>query len=99
VTTYTYGTVAGSSYGITIAPETADRKPTTPSGLIVTQAVQTRDGWLGQVIVDRQIVWESTPKESGDAAVQVANSHVVEALKHLFQLVETNDGDDGEQAS
>lgn len=84
----TYGTLSGSSYGITVSPETAERTPKTPSGLIVTQAVQTREGWLGQVIVDKEIAWESTPEADGEDAIQAANGRVVEAFKQLFQLVD-----------
>jgi len=86
LSTYAYGTVSGSSCGITLAPQAADEKPRTPSGLIVTQAVQTKDGWLGQVIVDKEIVWESAPDEDGQAAVQAANSRVVEVFRQLFQV-------------
>lgn len=37
----TYGTTAGSSYGITISPQEAESRPRPPAGLIVTQAVLT----------------------------------------------------------
>lgn len=79
-----YGTVSGSSYGFTVAPERNDERPKTPAGLIATQAVQTKDGWLGQVIVDKQIVWESDEHEEGEDAVQAANGRVVQVLKALF---------------
>jgi len=85
MTTLTYGTVAGSSYGMTLSPTPAETRPKTPAGLIVTQAVQTKDGWLGQVIIDKTIVWESSPVKDGEAAVGAANSRVVEVLKSWFQ--------------
>lgn len=91
MTAYSYGTLAGSSYGITISPTPADTRPKTPAGLIVTQAVQTRDGWLGQVIVDKQIVWESGPDEDGEAAVGAANARVVDVLRRLFQTADAPD--------
>lgn len=84
MTTLSYGTVTGSSYGITISPEQADTRPKTPAGLIVTQAVQTKDGWLGQVIVDKEIVWEGDPQPEGEDAIQAANARVVQAFKALF---------------
>lgn len=80
----TYGTLTGSNYGITFSPSTGDAAPRTPSGLIVTQAVQTKDGWLGQVIVDKQIVWESPLKGDGGDAIHTANGRVVDAFKELF---------------
>jgi hypothetical protein len=85
MTTLSYGTVAGSSYGITLAPDRGDERPKTPAGLIVTQAVQTKDGWLGQVIVDKTIVWESAPDEDGEGAVKAANARVVEVIRRLFE--------------
>lgn len=82
--TFTYGTVSGSSYGLTLSPAKSDEKPTTPAGLIVTQAVQTKDGWLGQVIVDKVIVWESALQEDGEDGVRAANARVVERLRSLL---------------
>lgn len=82
--TLSYGTVAGSSYGMTITPKTDDARPKTPAGLVVTQAVQTKDGWLGQVIVDKEIVWEGAPLPEGEDAVRAANARVVRALRALF---------------
>lgn len=92
-TTLTYGTVAGSSYGISVSPEQESSRPKTPAGLFVTQAVQTKDGWLGQVIVDKTIVWEGDPEPDGEDAIRAANAHVVEALKALFTWL-TEDTDD-----
>lgn len=77
-------TLTGSSYGITFTPDTGEKAPKTPSGLIVTQAVQTRLGWLGQVIVDKEIVWESAVIDEGGDAIRAANERVVEAFKTLF---------------
>ena len=84
MSTYSYGTTAGSSYGISISPSTSDHLPRTPSGLIVTQAVQTKDGWRGQVIVDKSIVWEGEVSVDGESAIQAANARVVEVLRDLF---------------
>lgn len=81
---YAYGTTTGSSYGITISPSMSESRPRTPSGLIVTQAVQTKDGWLGQVIVDKEIVWESDLANEGEAAIQAANARVVQVFRAMF---------------
>ena len=80
----TYGTVGGSTYGISLSPTETEKRPKTPAGLVVTQAVQTRDGWLGQVIVDKEIVWESAAEPDGDDAIKSANARVVLAFKALF---------------
>jgi len=79
-----YGTqLAGSNYTLTLNPESGER-PKTPSGLIVTRAVQIRHGWLGQVIVDKSIVWETVPLSEGEEAIQAANAHVVAVASALF---------------
>lgn len=82
--TATYGTITGSNYGITISPSTAETKPKTPAGLVVTQAVQTKEGWLGQVVVDKEIVWESEAYDDSEDAIQDANAQVVDVFKALF---------------
>lgn len=78
-------TISGGNYPLVWSPDTnRGERPETPSGMIVTQAVQTKEGWLGQVIVDKEIVWESDLRDEGEDAIQKANSRVVEAIKDLF---------------
>lgn len=55
-----------------------------PKGLFNTRAVQVRDGWLGQLIVDTEIVYESDLHESGENAVNDANSFLIDRIKRLF---------------
>ncbi len=62
----------------------------TPTGVLVTRCVETKEGWVGQVIVDKTIVWESEgfqgdEDDTGERkAVKAANSRVVAALTKLF---------------
>lgn len=73
-----------SSTGFTIT--TADVTPVkTPTGILVTRSVETKAGWVGQIIVDKDIIWESASPhhESGDA-VREANERVVDKLRRLF---------------
>lgn len=79
-----YGTTAGSTYSITIDPTMGTERPKTPAGLIVTRAVETKDGWLGQVLVDKEIVHEEGPYDDGEPAIRAANRCVVETVKGLF---------------
>ncbi len=58
---------------------------------IVTRAFQTRAGWLGQVLVDGVIAFETTAIDPDDAelpppqaAIAAANRHVVARLRQLF---------------
>ena len=90
----TYGTLSGSNYTLTIPTEEGDRAPRSPDGLIVTRAVETRDGWIGQVYVDKSIVWEGLPllgEDAAEHAVQAANTQVVKAVTHLFEMTEVID--------
>lgn len=65
----------------------------TPSGLLVTRSVQTKAGWVGQILVDKTIIWEGPPqtssnpddgKELSKDAVGEANWRVVNALRGLL---------------
>lgn len=60
-------------------------KPTpAPQGLIATTAVQTQEGWLGQVVIDGDIVVERGPYEDSETAMVAVNELVVERVKGLF---------------
>ena len=80
-----YGTMAGSNYTMTFIPSGEEgSRPKTPPGLMVTQAVQTMDGWLGQIIVDKTVVFQTVPMLDPQDAIQAANTRVVDAIKTLF---------------
>lgn len=53
-------------------------------GLITTNAVKVRRGWLGQVSVDQKIVWETDPQEKREAALELADQRVETVLGRLF---------------
>lgn len=81
---YAYGTTAGSTYSISVSPTVGTERPRTPSGLIVTRAVETKDGWMGQVLVDKEIVFQGDACEDGEDAIKEANALVVSVVKGLF---------------
>lgn len=83
-----WGTISTGNQGLTIQT-TMGSVPSTPEGLVVTRAVETKAGWVGQILVDKQIVWESSVKDSEHsdpkrAALEDANSQVVDKLRGLF---------------
>jgi hypothetical protein len=53
-------------------------------GLITTTAVNTRAGWLGQVLVDQKIVWETEAKLDREDALELADQRVTNVLAGLF---------------
>jgi len=82
-----YGTYSTGNTGVQLIPTDAERI-TTPKGLLVTRAIELQEGWVGQIIIDKQIIWQSPPREDEKEATQEATSRVVERLKFLFQQQE-----------
>lgn len=78
-----WGTISNGSYGVTLTTQQGDT-PQTPSGLLLTKAVETKRGWIGQIIVDKEIVWESAAFDEVKPALEEANGRVVERVKRLF---------------
>ena len=78
---YTY---SSGNTGISLVPTDAERI-TTPKGLLVTRAIELQEGWVGQIIIDKSIVWQGNPRDDEKEAVQEATSRVVDRLKFLFQ--------------
>ena len=76
-------TYSSGNTGITLVPTDTERI-TTPKGLLVTRAVQMQEGWVGQIIVDKAIVWQGSAQEEEKDAIQEATSRVVDRLKLLF---------------
>lgn len=76
-------TYSTGNTGIALVPTDAERI-VTPKGLLVTRAIQMRSGWVGQIIIDRAIVWEGTPVEDEQSATQAATQRVVDRLRAIF---------------
>lgn len=74
---------AMTSNGISLSGQ-GDSPIKTPAGLLVTRAVEVKDGWVGQIIVDKTIVWEGAPTEDEKAALTVVNGRVVTKLSALL---------------
>lgn len=97
--TSTSGSITSSGTTWTMTPSQGSRPEKPPKGLIVTKAVQTQQGWLAQVFVDSDIVWESTHYlEDSDDAIDKANEVVVRAFKSLLMVagdqVDAEDNDE-----
>jgi len=75
---------SGSTYVIGMSGGGGDRPKDAPAGLIATQAVQTKKGWRGQVIVDRKIVWEGKNVRMSETAIDQANKRLVDTISALF---------------
>ena len=77
-------TYSSGNTGISLVPTDAERI-TTPKGMLVTRAIELQEGWVGQIIIDKSIVWQGNPRDDEKEAVQEATSRVVDRLKFLFQ--------------
>ena len=94
-------TIANWTTGMNISPHKGDRPAPTPRELIATRAVETKAGWVGQVIVDQEIVYETTPsrdvyeddgRTASEAVQAEANDYVVSRIKRLFTDPDIEDG-------
>ena len=81
--TMNYQNYSSGNTGIALVPTDAERI-TTPKGLVVTRAVQMKDGWVGQIIIDKAIAWEGEPQEEEREATQQATQRVVDRLRTIF---------------
>lgn len=79
-----WGTMTTNGYSLTVSGGEGKKAPETPAGLIVTRAVETKEGWFGHVLVDKEIVFQTEVLDSGHGAIQAANERVVDAIKALF---------------
>lgn len=84
MSTNTY-TIATTGTSIALNPSEGSRPAATPSGLIVTRAVETKAGWVGQIIVDKEILWQGEPTRHAMDAQEEANYRVVQRIKKLFR--------------
>lgn len=94
--TYYSGSITSSGTSWTILPDAGKTPDKPPKGLLATRAVQTIDGWFGQVLLDTKIVWQSPAYEESDDAIDAANARVVRAFGALFALLETIDEEPAE---
>jgi len=75
---------SSNSYSGFNVPPGESKSEHTPKGLLITRAVQMVGGWVGQIIVDRNVVWQSEPTDDEDGALKAANDRVVNVLGTLF---------------
>lgn len=86
--TQTYGTSSAAtitSYnGITLATGTGETPKKTPTELIATRAVEAKGGWLGQIIMAGEIVYETKPQKTSQKALGKVNRRIHNSFKRLI---------------
>jgi expansin (peptidoglycan-binding protein) len=82
VPTFTTSTYAGYTV------KTEDERPVkTPDNFLTTRAIETKSGWVGQIIIFSNIVWESLEAhETEKLALGEVNQHMVGCLASLFSV-------------
>lgn len=82
------GTFSSSSStiwsGVSVASGSSPQPSAAPKGLIATRAVEMKNGWVGQLIVADDIVFETKPKKTADEAEREATKRVTDRLKSLL---------------
>jgi hypothetical protein len=83
------GITYGTNYSWTVAADKGSTPKDAPEALVHTRAVETKAGWIGQVIIGGAIVWESLAMggdadTGGRAAQQAANTKVIQVFTDLF---------------
>lgn len=67
-----------------MATTTGKRPEPTPTELIATRAIQSKDGWLGQIVMAGEIVYETKPQKDSRAALRKVNGRVHNSFKRLI---------------
>jgi hypothetical protein len=81
--------------GITILGGTGIGAVQTPAGILATRAVETKAGWVGQIVLDKEIIWESDAMSDDDddepnaetgqrKAMKATNERVMVRLRKIF---------------
>jgi hypothetical protein len=74
------GAFGGAITHVSLHTGTTDRKLMN----VTTRVVRVKAGWLGQIVVNGSIVWESTPRKSEDKAGRAAYRRVEAKTAALF---------------
>lgn len=83
-TSYAATTNATSGYTITHGPPWDSAPTPWPLSQMSIRASQTKAGWVGLVIVDGEVVWESSPRKTAQAAQRRATKHVIRRIKKVL---------------
>lgn len=81
-----YGTSATTlTYsGMILDTKTGERPAKTPTELLATRAVESQDGWLGQITMSGEIVYQTKPQETSEDALEEVNTHIHKRFKKLI---------------
>jgi hypothetical protein len=83
-----YNTSSGNALtyttGIVLDTKTGERPAPTPRELLASRAIESKDGWLGQIVMFGEIVHETKPHETSADALEEVNEHIHKRFKKLI---------------
>jgi hypothetical protein len=75
--TYSSGTVF-------LDAKEGERPKEASRSLLSTRAIQTMEGWVGQIIMSSEIVHETKAQESSEEALEIVSEHIHKRIKKLI---------------
>jgi hypothetical protein len=73
-----------TSNGIMVSAGASPAPLAAPKGLVVTRAIETKEGWVGQIIVADVIFWESKVFKKAQDAEEAATKRVILKIKRML---------------
>ena len=72
------------STGIAFDTKTGEVPARTPKELVATRAIESKDGWLGQIIMSGEIVYETKPQQTSQKALGKVNRRIHDSFRRLI---------------
>lgn len=70
--------------GIALDTATGKRPEPTPKELIATRAIEAKGGWLGQIVMSGEIVYETKPQKTSQKALLKVNRRIHDSFRRLI---------------
>lgn len=83
-TNYAGNSTITYSTGLVFDTKTGERPAPTPRELVATRAVEAKDGWLGQILMSGEIVYETRPQKTSQKALGKVNTRIHNAFRRLI---------------
>ena len=82
--------------GVVLDTKSGDRPASTPKELLSTRAIESKDGWLGQIVMSGEIVYQTEPQtdaaeddpqapfRGSEKALALVNRRIHDAFRQLI---------------
>lgn len=72
------------STGLVFDTKTGESPARTPRELIASRAIEAKDGWLGQIVMSGEIVYQTKPQETSQKALLKVNRRIHNSFRRLI---------------